>query len=536
MAIVKVLEIKGLTRDVEEKLKRVTETLREQKEITIEFEKELQKLERELEKTADFGKQTRLKGEISSIKDALKDQRLALKELNLEKANLTADKAQLKSLQLTHQELRGLDLVTGGYASKLGNLKDAVLAARSGVLAFVKSLNLTKAALISTGIGALVVALGTIVAYWDDIVEAVTGVNKGLEEQLRITKEVEESLDRISFLRNQNLRLVDQETKQNILRAKIAGASEEELTDIQRKGLEKRIKIQEELAEEAKRIFEKSNDDTREAALKAQELAFLELGKARGNLAIFNLEQQVPGKQKAGSRDKQRKVDPLTGQDLDEARQNSVDFFNEIFELDKANKDALQESTDAALERLLTSEELAEAKRTLIAEEGAKSRERIAELEAQAKVESFMIAANGFAAASDLIGRETAAGKAFAVASTLVSTYLAAQQAYASQLTIPTPDAPFRAAAAAAVAVAAGLANVKQILSVKVPGQGGGSFAGGSPSTPPAFNVVQNSPQNQLNQSLLEQNGQPVEAFVVDKNVTSAQELRRNKVSASSLG
>lgn len=51
----------------------------------------------------------------------------------------------------------------------------------------------------------------------------------------------------------------------------------------------------------------------------------------------------------------------------------------------------------------------------------------------------------------------------FAVAAALIATYQSAQAAYLSQLTIPTPDAPIRAAAAAAVATAVGLLNVAKI-------------------------------------------------------------------------
>lgn len=49
----------------------------------------------------------------------------------------------------------------------------------------------TKRALIATGIGALVVALGTIIAYWDEINELVMGTTKSIEEQ---TKEVNDQI------------------------------------------------------------------------------------------------------------------------------------------------------------------------------------------------------------------------------------------------------------------------------------------------------------------------------------------------------
>jgi hypothetical protein len=443
--------------------------------------------------------------------------------------------------------IRALDNLTRGWASGVADVA-------TGLKSVVTGLNLTKAALVATGVGALVVALGVIIAYWEDIVELIQGANEELQNQIDLSNRIIDNLE---------VELAILETREKIFIRE--GKTTEEIriqrerviqllrieNDILIKNLENQLNFEESKARElttwdnivdnVRSLFGFSEtkliDDEEIARIKEvrDQLNAAKLAREQLKLDFLEVTPEVkPTTPK--KRDRVEKINPITGEDVDKERERISKHFEELFDLDQTNKDALQESSDAALERLLTSEELAEAKRTLIAEEGAKSRERIAELEAQAKVESFMIAANGFAAASDLIGRETAAGKAFAVASTLVSTWLSAQLAFQSQLKIATPDAPIRAAAAAAVAVAAGLANVKQILSVKVPGQGGGSFAGGSPSTPPAFNVVQNSPQNQLNQSLLEQQGQPVEAFVVDKNVTSAQELRRNKVSASSLG
>jgi hypothetical protein len=68
--------------------------------------------------------------------------------------------------------------------------------------------------------------------------------------------------------------------------------------------------------------------------------------------------------------------------------------------------------------------------------------------------------------------------KAFAVAETTISTYQAAQKAYLSQLALTTPDAPIRAALAAGIAIASGLARVAAILRVDEKGGGGG----GSPT------------------------------------------------------
>jgi hypothetical protein len=81
-----------------------------------------------------------------------------------------------------------LDQATGGYASKIKDLAGSVGGAIKGVKKFATGLKGLRGALISTGIGALVVALGLIVAYWDDIIGLVNGVNKETTDLLATQK------------------------------------------------------------------------------------------------------------------------------------------------------------------------------------------------------------------------------------------------------------------------------------------------------------------------------------------------------------
>ena len=102
---------------------------------------------------------------------------------------------------------------------------------------------------------------------------------------------------------------------------------------------------------------------------------------------------------------------------------------------------------------------------------------------------------------------------------------------------MPDPSSPVRGGIAAGIAVAAGLANIAAIASQKFEGGGGGSVT--EPSTAgleggtiaPQFNVVGDSGINQLAQ--LQQ--QPVQAYVVSGEVTSAQALDRNRVKNATL-
>jgi len=152
-------------------------------------------------------------------------------------------------------------------------------------------------------------------------------------------------------------------------------------------------------------------------------------------------------------------------------------------------------------------------------------------------------AKNGLAGLAQNLGKETAAGKAAAVASALISTYQGAQDSYASLAKIPVVG-PALGFAAAAAAVAAGMANVKAITSTKTPqtaGLGGGSSPSvarpSAPSSaPPAFNIVGASDTNQLAEAIGGQSQQPVKAYVVSNDVSTAQELDRNIVQGASIG
>jgi hypothetical protein len=132
--------------------------------------------------------------------------------------------------------------------------------------------------------------------------------------------------------------------------------------------------------------------------------------------------------------------------------------------------------------------------------------------------------------------------KAASIAQATITTYQAAQSAYASQMTIPSPDAPIRATIAAGIAVVSGLANVAKIAKTKfeggaVPsaggggGGGGGDTGGGGAPQAPQFNVVGNNGMNQLAQ--LQQ--QPVQAYVVSSEMTSAQALERNRINNATI-
>jgi len=124
--------------------------------------------------------------------------------------------------------------------------------------------------------------------------------------------------------------------------------------------------------------------------------------------------------------------------------------------------------------------------------------------------------------------------KGVSIATATIDTYLAAQGAYRSQMAILTPDAPVRAAVAAGIAIASGLARVAIISKQQFKGSGGTSGGGGGSSSMPNSGGGTEAPspanfaflQNQPNQQ------PPLQAYVVSGQVSSnleAQQLIQNQ-------
>ena len=172
------------------------------------------------------------------------------------------------------------------------------------------------------------------------------------------------------------------------------------------------------------------------------------------------------------------------------------------------------------------------------ADERRRALDKINKLEEESKLEALDNIGKGLMAASNIAGKSTGVGKALAVAGTLVSTYSAGQKAYESQMTL-TPDAPIRAQIARAAAILQGLANVRAIMSVKSPAMKETSAVTGGQGNvqvqAPDFNVVGQGGVNQLGQVIGSQFGQPIRAYVVSGDISSAQELDRSITAGATI-
>ncbi len=238
--------------------------------------------------------------------------------------------------------------------------------------------------------------------------------------------------------------------------------------------------------------------------------------------------------------------------DLEERQALEKELKEKAAREDKEREQALSEQIQASLDAELAAEEAkidaaieADNKKKELAEAELQRAKEIesAKLElAGATLQGIGSLVNAFAGENEEQQRRAFnISKAISIAQATIDTYKGATAAFASTaaspLGIANPAAPFIAAAAA---VASGLANVATIARQQYQcGGSGGAGGGAGASNPPAelsnpatFNVVGNTGTNQLAQTLGQQ---PLQAYVVAGDVTSAQSLERNKIQQSTL-
>ena len=212
----------------------------------------------------------------------------------------------VKDLGTTGQTvIGGLDRLTGGLASQF-------LGAAKGVKTFIKGLNLTKVAIIGTGIGALVVALGAVVTYFTQSFEGarkfkviLSGVSAAIQVVVdRVSKFGEavfkffsgDSVGAVNAFKDATASLTD-ELEREILAARALERARQELLDRQREQLvttareRAEIKALNLLAEDTTANINERIAAAEEAG--AKERALFEERKANAETELQILEAQI---------------------------------------------------------------------------------------------------------------------------------------------------------------------------------------------------------------------------------------------------
>jgi hypothetical protein len=235
---------------------------------------------------------------------------------------------------------------------------------------------------------------------------------------------------------------------------------------------------------------------------------------------------------------------------LDQERMSAFERSQELMEIVKQEAQVKIASINAQRDAEIAAAEKAgldttEIKRKYalesdaINQEIAKSEQELKKAKISATVEAADATAATLNTLAGVLGENTGVGKALAIVSATISTITSAQKAYEATVGIPFVG-PILAPINAAAAFAGGIANVKKIKSVKVPGGEGkssGTSVGGIQApkisqAPIASGVQVTNTQTLGTTDVNVQNQGAVKAFVVERDITDSQD-RISKIKAA---
>jgi len=476
-----------------------------------------------------------------------------------------------------------------------------------------------KTGIAATGIGLFVVALGTVVAYWDDIKAAVSGVSEEQKELNNLTDlNVNQEKEKLTELNSQD----------NVL--KLQGLSEKEILNLKIKqtneviaATEQQIKQKQITSKLEIEAAERNANITKQILRGAMEINTVVLRAMAapidlllttanavseklglGQITAINLNKKISelnefvGKtvgdllfdpesvkadaektlaesekslkelinQRAGYQLQINAIDKTASNEAKKLaeeddkwkreferevlrRQAEMDkeFYKEQFEKEKEQLKAEDERIEAEIQAEQKALDVKKALRLKAIEDYKKGEEQKVELTKQG-LTAINSLADAFAGQDEASQKRAfEVKKAAGIAIATIETYQSASSAYASQMTIPTPDAPIRAAIAAGIAIATGVARIAtiaktQFKSSAAPSTGGGasnlgtfSQGGGgvqAPGLTSQNNVTQLNPDGSVaGQGNREM--QPVKAYVVESESRAVTD-RVNKLSNQS--
>ena len=329
-----------------------------------------------------------------------------------------------------------------------------------------------------------------------------------------ITDRIEDAKDLADEIVNLRNEVMLAEAEQRLLQLTYQKEAEiqRQIRDDIRKTPEERKKANERLGE----ILEQQLQDEQALANKRLLLADLVLSTDEENIQfqvertnalteLADIEERI-----TGQRSEQKVNEAALDQEIHDQRMENAET---IISLDhkkiESGRDVLEETMKQNAE-LVKNQQLTSNAMT-----------EITELEAQTKRD---IVAKAMGQLSAAIGEETKAGKALAIGQTLINTYSAATAAIAPP---PTGYGALFGGIAAAGIIASGLSNVAKIRATPLPGVSDSGGSSPPPSSTPLGggigglipNLETISPQGITE-------AQPVQAFVVENDISNAQALQ----------
>jgi hypothetical protein len=396
-------------------------------------------------------------------------------------------------------------------------------------------LKVLRGALIGTGIGALVVGVGLLIANFDKlkamalklvpslalIGKVIGGAYDSFTDFVGLTTEAGRAMQKLQETAEKTL-------KSNAKFLKEHGTQIDEYT-------KQKIEAKNE-------YYEALKDDTADQVALAKELN-RKLAKITADRNKADKEKQDALQKERDDKQKdriQKEADRFNEQVQQEGEAQMARYEEELklleaFERGKAK--ITQKTTQESQTQTNTIVKNAMDKSLEDAKKYSENQLALAQAEADGKRALLAITAQALGQFSELLGRQTAEGKALAVASATINAYLAISEVWKAPNPYPEPFGTATKVASTVVVGAAAFKSISDILAVQVPGGGGGGGSASAPPASPRFNVVGASPDsaNQI-ANTIGSDLPVVKAYVVANDVTTAQSLDRNIVSSASLG
>lgn len=434
-----------------------------------------------------------------------------------------------------------LNDLTGGLAMQFKDAYESIQLTNTGLKGM-------RAALIATGIGAAVVAIGALVANWEDVTNWIKAANDNQKQFLSTAESLREaSKQQVELLSRQDNILRQQGlTEDEILQKKRDAISlDSQILALQiainQRALDNSIQRQKDNIESLGflgKLMGLRAEETDE--MKEQRKAIEEQKKEQENLlnTLAGIDLQMEANRKAAEEKRLQNQKAYNDQLTSNLKAREKDEIDSIDRITQKQRDALAERQrlleeaeyNAALTRIKGVEDVSKQVEKDRKERRQRDQDE-ANYKAQLQQSSFALANS----LTDLLfskqGEQSRAGfriaKALGVAEAGVNTNKAASAAYATASASPYAILnPAYPSIMAGIAVAFGVAQVAKIAATQY---GGGSASGGqsgAPNIPGGGAPTPTNPQAALDFSFLNQQ-QPVQTYVIAGDVTNAQEANQ---------
>lgn len=402
---------------------------------------------------------------------------------------------QSKDLEQTLVKIQAAMAFTQGLNGIMG-AKDAFVNLAAVIKGGVTSaFGTLRAAIISTGVGALVVLIGTLIANFDkvkkaiinlipgaetffkvvgDIVDKVTGWLGITEDQIDAQKALEDATKDLTDALGKYYDQIDRTNKIEILRAKIAGQSDAQIEALEKKAVDRKVDQVSKLIGLAKEYGISTQ------TLEAERGRLLEEQEIKSYENRLKTADRFREEQKKREEEERRRLEAWAKQYQDQ-RDSIANFFGNRPKTDRSfiddSKDILGQQVQATKDLLTQDAENRQAYFNRITDQRRTALQDMMaaeEAERNAKLQTLGVVAQASENFANLIGKQTAAGKALAIAAATINTYKAASEALKADYGVFGPAAQVARVLTVASVIATGLQQVRNIAKVQVPGGGGG--------------------------------------------------------------